>query len=73
MSLEHFPCPHCRHVVAAAAICTCAVTFVAPVRHWPFMAADMPHTHQEQVPVQLMPSLSITIGSTVTNQGATYK
>jgi len=72
MSLEHFPCPHCRRAVAAVAVCTCAVTFVAPaVRHWPFMAADMPHTHQEQAPVQFMPSISI--GSTVTYQGATYK
>ena len=73
MRVEHFPCPRCRRALAAAAVCTCAVTFVAPVKHWPFIAAEIPHTHQEQAPVEFLPSLSITIGSTVTNQGATYK
>jgi hypothetical protein len=71
--IEHFPCLRCRHAVAAAAVCTCAVTFVAPVRHWPFIAAEMPHSHQEQAPVEFLHSLSISIGSTVTNRGATYK
>jgi hypothetical protein len=49
------------------------VTFVAPARHWPFIVAEMPHTHQEQAPVEFLPALSITIGSTVNNQGATHK
>lgn len=72
MSLEHFPCPRCRRAVAATAICTCALTLVAPVRHWPFVAADMPHTHQEPIPMQMMGSLTLTAGSTVTSGGATY-
>jgi hypothetical protein len=73
MRIDRFPCSRCRRTVTAAAVCTCAVTFVAPVRHWPFMAAEMPHTHQEQAPMEFLPSQSITIGSTVTNQGATYR
>lgn len=71
MLIEDFPCPRCRRAVVAAAVCTCAVTFAAPVSHWPFIAAEMPHTHQEQAPVEFLPWLSITIGSTVTNRGAT--
>jgi hypothetical protein len=72
MSIESFPCPRCRRVLAVTAICTCAVSLVAPIRHWPFMAADMPHTHQEQAPAQFPPSLTITNGSTVNNSGATF-
>jgi hypothetical protein len=72
MPIENFPCLRCRPYVAVACACL-AVSFVVPLTHWPFIAAEAPHIHPDATPGQFMPSLSVNEGSTVTNQGALYR
>ena len=66
MSIETFPCPRCRSLVAGCMCCYLAAAIVVPMKERFIVAGDIPHIHPMEAPMQLQSRVLVAASTTST-------